>query len=214
MCSKKYFVCVLLIALSSMIFGCAEELGRIDSACMARYAGSYPDQETSPYVLPWQAGETYLVGQGNCTTFSHTVAWNQQFAYDFMLPIGAPILAARGGTVTAVVDNFSDGTRISGEENYIFIEHDDGSVARYIHLTTMGALFDVGESVAQGEVIARSGDSGRSTAPHLHFDVLDGSCIPRDSDLCNSLPITFSNTSDHPNGLVEMVSYTALGSII
>lgn len=178
----------------------------VDNDCKS--TSVYPDQATSQYLLPWTVGETYKVGQGNCTTFSHNTTNNQQFAYDFFMPVGTKIRAARSGTVAAVRDNFSDGSGVSGQENYIFIEHNDGSVSRYAHLTILGALFEVGDMVEQNEVIALSGNSGASTAPHLHFDVHDGNC-PILSIQCHPLEVTFRNTTAHPNGLVEGNSYTA-----
>ncbi|MFT6731976.1 MAG: murein DD-endopeptidase MepM/ murein hydrolase activator NlpD [Polaribacter sp.] len=124
------------------------------------------------------------------------------------MPIGTSIRTARSGTVAAVADNFRDGSGVVGQEKFIIIRHDDNSVSRYAHLTLQGALFDLGDTVIQGEVIALSGNSGFSTAPHLHFDVNDGDCPILTND-CESLPVTFRNTSEHPNGLVEGVSYTA-----
>jgi murein DD-endopeptidase MepM/ murein hydrolase activator NlpD len=81
------------------------------------------------------------VGQGNCTQFSHAISNNKQFAYDFFMPISTSIHAVRRRTVAAVGEGFSDGTGIAGQENFIFIEYDDGSIGRYAHLTKQGALF-------------------------------------------------------------------------
>jgi murein DD-endopeptidase MepM/ murein hydrolase activator NlpD len=178
----------------------------VDNDCMS--TAVYPAQNTSKYILPWTVGETYTVGQGNCTGFSHGIGNNQQFAYDFYMPIGTEIRAARSGKVAAIRENFKDGTEILGQENYIFVEHEDGSIGRYAHITILGALFDEGDIVEQGDVIALSGNTGASTAPHLHFDVHDGNCPILSID-CNPLEVTFKNTDPHPNGLIEGVSYTA-----
>jgi murein DD-endopeptidase MepM/ murein hydrolase activator NlpD len=70
------------------------------------------------------------------------------------------------------------------------------------------ALFQWGNIVIRGDIIALSGNSGFSTAAHLHFDVNDGECDVLTNN-CGSLPVTFQNTTEHPNGLVEGVSYTA-----
>lgn len=189
------------------IIGCGNDSGQSSIASICENT-QYPDQTTSKYLLPWSVGETYQVGQGNCTDFSHNISNNQQFAYDFFMPIGTTIRAARSGTVVAVEDSFIDGNGIAGQENFIFIRHDDNSVSRYAHLTIQGALFDLDDTVTQGDVIGLSGNSGFSTAPHLHFDVNDGDCPILTND-CESLPVTFLNTSENPNGLVEGVSYTA-----
>jgi len=204
--SKNLVAIFMLPAILLFSCGGGDGANPIDTSC--QNTASYPDQASSEYILPWAIGQTYKVGQGNCTQFSHATKNNQQFAYDFFMPIGTSIHAARRGTVAAVGEDFSDGTGITGQENFIFIEHDDGSIGRYAHLTQQGALFEVGENVEQGDAIALSGNSGASTAPHLHFDVHDGNCPILSID-CNPLEVTFRNTAAHPNGLIEGVSYTA-----
>ncbi len=197
---------LLLVAMQ----GCQSGGGSVaDISCADAAAGMYPAQSTSAYVLPYSIGETYKVGQGNCTSGSHNAAINQQFAYDMLMPIGTAIIASRGGTVVAVEEGFGDGTGVPGEENYIVIEHIDGTTSRYIHLTTLGALVTLQEHVTQGQTIGISGHSGNSSEPHLHFDVGDGPCIPHVDTNCRSLPVNFRNTSPHVNGLIQGQSYTA-----
>jgi murein DD-endopeptidase MepM/ murein hydrolase activator NlpD len=125
-----------------------------------------------------------------------------QYAYDILMPIGTPILAARSGTVLLVEERFANGTRVSGEEYYINVAHADGSIAGYVHLTQNGALVRVGDPVEQGQLIGFSGDSGSSSEPHLHLHVQACSGCP-------TVPITFRNTRAHPKGLVEGEFYTA-----
>lgn len=167
------------------------------SAC-----GPYPDQAASEYLLPWRAGETYRIGQGNCGRFTHAAGTIVQYAYDILMPIGTPILASRGGTVLLVEERFPDGTRIPGQENYINVTHFDGTIAGYVHLTTEGALVEVGDRIQPGQWIGLSGDSGQSTEPHLHYHVQ--ACRG-----CATVPVTFRNTRAHPRGLVQGESYTA-----
>jgi murein DD-endopeptidase MepM/ murein hydrolase activator NlpD len=81
----------------------------------------------------------------------------------------------------------------------VFIRHDDDKLGRYFHLTQGGALVEPGRQVLAGDVIGLSGDSGRSFAPHLHFDVTPCATILG----CVSLPVMLWNTRPHPNGLVE-----------
>lgn len=114
------------------------------------------------------------VDQGFGGRFSHNDAANFH-ALDFALPEGTPVLAARGGTVLQVASDFArtglDRERDSGRANYVRILHDDGTMALYAHLQPEGVQVRVGQQVRQGERIGRSGNTGFSTAPHLHFVV-------------------------------------------
>jgi murein DD-endopeptidase MepM/ murein hydrolase activator NlpD len=63
-----------------------------------------------------------------------------------------------------------------GYGNLIVIQHQDGVETRYAHLAATGVR--EGDSVAAGQVIGRVGSTGRSTGPHLHFEVLvDGARV-------------------------------------
>lgn len=87
---------------------------------------------------------------------------------------GVDLRAARGTAVLAtgagrVIHAGPD----SGYGNMIEIDHGDGVTSRYGHLSRV--LVSVGEEVAMGEVIGETGSTGRSTGPHLHYEVrLDG----------------------------------------
>lgn len=167
--------------------------------------GPYSTERTSPFALPYRAGETYLVLQGNCAAFSHLASSVLRHAYDFRMAIGTPIAAVRPGVVVAVQESFTDGNRVRGDENLLIVSHGDGTFARYVHLTRNGALVERGGRVDRGDVIALSGDTGFSTEPHLHFDVTTG-CPGWE---CETAATTFSNTDPHPNGLVQGRRYAA-----
>lgn len=81
---------------------------------------------------------------------------------DFPGPMGSPIFAAAKGKVTFV------GHR-QGYGNCIEVSHGNGLMTRYGHLSAFRAR--VGEDVEPGTVIAAMGSTGRSTGPHLHFEV-------------------------------------------
>lgn len=81
---------------------------------------------------------------------------------DFRGPIGAPIYAAAKGTVSFA------GVR-QGYGNCVEISHGNGLVTRYAHMSAFRA--HVGQEVEAGAVIGAIGSTGRSTGPHLHFEV-------------------------------------------
>jgi murein DD-endopeptidase MepM/ murein hydrolase activator NlpD len=168
----------------------------------ASLCGPYPAQSSSPYVLPFQVGQAYELSQGNCASGSHAPGTIVQHAYDFRMPIGTPVIAAREGTVLLVEERFADRNRTPGEENFINVTHADGTIAAYVHLTRDGASVEVGDVIQRGELIGSSGDTGSSTVPHLHFHVQRCSG-------CETIPVSFLNTRPHPNGLVEGETYTA-----
>lgn len=82
---------------------------------------------------------------------------------DFQADIGTPIVAAAGGLV-----QFSGWQAEYG--NTVEIDHGNGLATRYAHASKLEVR--AGELVRRGQQIARVGNSGRSTGPHLHFEVL------------------------------------------
>lgn len=81
---------------------------------------------------------------------------------DFRGPVGAPIYAAADGRVSFA------GVR-DGYGNCVEIEHGNGLMTRYAHMSAFRAR--VGQTVSSGDVIGAIGSTGRSTGPHLHFEV-------------------------------------------
>lgn len=89
---------------------------------------------------------------------------------DYALYLGTPVLAAADGTVRLVAH------LQSGYGTHVVIEHEDGLETVYAHLSR--ADVSLGTKVLAGQAIGLSGNSGRSTGPHLHFEVrLDGRSI-------------------------------------
>jgi murein DD-endopeptidase MepM/ murein hydrolase activator NlpD len=83
---------------------------------------------------------------------------------DFGAPIGTPILAAGDGVVTRA-------SAMGGYGNVVDISHDGTWSTRYGHISRFAAGLRPGDRVKQGDVIAFVGNTGRSTGPHLHFEV-------------------------------------------
>jgi murein DD-endopeptidase MepM/ murein hydrolase activator NlpD len=163
--------------------------------------GGYASGSTSAYKLPFAAGDAHVMSQGNCTTFTHK--GDAKYAYDFLMNIGTTIVAARAGTVIGVEESFVDNNG-GTNANYVLIEHSDGTVAQYLHLTQNGVTVALNDTVTQGQAIALSGNTGQSTTPHLHFDVRRSRTDSR------SVPVTFSNTAPAESfALRSGTSYTA-----
>lgn len=81
---------------------------------------------------------------------------------DWATPTGTPVYASNAGTV--VQAGWS-----SGYGYAVYINHADGRQTRYGHLSKV--LVSAGQTVSQGQKIALSGNTGRSTGPHLHFEI-------------------------------------------
>ncbi len=185
-----------------LMFGCNRENNQ--DLCE-----SYPDQESSPYVLPYPVGSKYLLIQGNCSDPNAPInsqVGHDRYAYDFMMDKGSLITAARSGVVVFAREEFTDQHKQINQGNVVVIQHDDGTHAAYGHLTQHGVIPEVGALVKQGDTIAISGNSGLSSIPHLHFHI--SPCL--DQAICETIPTTFKNATVHPNGLKADESYQAL----
>lgn len=168
---------------------------------------TYPDWHASQYILPYNTGETHPLIQGNCELDRYPWTHNgrQKFAYDFGMPIGTAIIAARSGTVVFVRDQFTDNDHGKNQGNAVVLLHPDGSFALYAHITLNGSKVKLGQVVKQGELIALSGNSGESPEPHLHFQV--NQC--GDFVNCDSMPVSFRNANPATDRLERGMSYTA-----
>jgi murein DD-endopeptidase MepM/ murein hydrolase activator NlpD len=129
--------------------------------------------DTSPiYELPFSVGKKIRLIQAYNSAFSH----KGEISLDFKMPIGTKIFAARSGTVVG----FRNDSKIGGlknaylsEGNYVQIVHDDGSSAIYWHLQENSVPVKIGDIVTTSTCIGRSGNTGYTAFPHLHFQVYD-----------------------------------------
>ena len=139
--------------------------------------------------LPLPEGTDAFVSQGHHGRLSHYGA--DVHAVDFTMPEGSPIAAAHAGVVLRVREDSDSGCgdpECADQANYVIVDHGNGTLGRYWHLEQGGALVEAGDRVERGEVIARSGNTGFSTAPHLHFEVTDL--------FLQSLPVRFHDLED------------------
>lgn len=84
---------------------------------------------------------------------------------DFAAPLGTPIYAAGDGVIDRIGRN-------GGYGNYIRIRHNNSLKTAYAHLHKFGKGMSKGKRVKQGQIIGYVGSTGRSTGPHLHYEVL------------------------------------------
>jgi murein DD-endopeptidase MepM/ murein hydrolase activator NlpD len=152
--------------------------------------------------LPFD-GEWTTVNGGVTKESSHSWGLvSQRYAYDFVITdddgdthegtgadltdyyaFGEPIRAPAAGTVVATRDDLRDHPwphrpwmeyrthRITG--NYVVIEHADGEYSLLAHLQEDSVTVETGDTVAAGDVIGRCGNSGNSSEPHLHYQLMD-----------------------------------------
>ena len=126
---------------------------------------------TQIYHWPVRSKLDHKITQAFHGRFSH----NQQpqlYAVDIALPIGTDLVAARDGIVVSADDDYIwSGTNkyFLDKANNLLVYHDDGTFADYAHLLQGTITVKPGDRVRAVQVIGRSGTSGFSTGPHLHF---------------------------------------------
>ncbi|MEL6958052.1 MAG: M23 family metallopeptidase [Pseudomonadota bacterium] len=128
-------------------------LGSMDRLNLYRIAA-----ERIPFDMPVRSNFRFTSGFG--------MRWGRMHnGTDFAAPIGTPIYAPADGVVT-----FAGWS--SGYGRLIKVQHAFGIETRYAHLSRMRV--EVGERVSRGELIGDIGNSGRSTGPHLHYEIRVG----------------------------------------
>ena len=175
-----------------------------ECSCLDRAV--FGDPDSSDYVLPFPIGVSYPVYQSYCLP---TGGHRCQLAYDFTIPIGDPVVAARAGVVRQVKGDSPDDGHGVGEHNYVYIEHVDGTTAFYAHLMQHSVNATPGDTLQVGEQFASSGNSGYSDEPHLHFGVYEDYPPSEGHDL----PVNFRNADgplDARGGLIRGEVYTAM----
>ena len=152
-------------------------------AARPKYGGGGNNTYTSTTFI-WPTTSSYITAG-----FGTYYVWGfaqQHNGVDVGVGIGTPVYAAATGTViiaTVVTSNpygYGGPSKTSwsaangyGYGNYIAIEHPDGKITIYGHLSSVAV--NVGQVVVQGQVIGYSGSTGNSSGPHLHFEVRLGS---------------------------------------
>ena len=165
------------------------------------FSTEYPDWETSEYYLPYPEGEAYIIGLGHCDGSYHGPGLPDQFAIDFNMPIGERVTASRGGHVLYVEESGKDG---GFPNDFVLIDHLDGTYGWYMHLTYDGAVVNKGDRVNRGTLLGYSGNTGLAGYPHLHLVFTLDTGWPY-----HSFPVTFKNTIPNEESLQSGVMYPA-----
>jgi murein DD-endopeptidase MepM/ murein hydrolase activator NlpD len=132
-----------------------------------------PDHDDDyQYRLPYGDAVSYPVLQGYGSKFSHR--GSEHFTVDFRMDVGTPVHAAREGLVVLIEDSHEGACWSEGcghLANFVVLLHGDGTTGEYFHLERGSVSVSLGQHVRRGEAIARSGNTGYTTVPHLHFGV-------------------------------------------
>lgn len=120
-------------------------------------ASCYPAEPSRP--THWPLGEPGVVTRG---TVGAGGAAEAHTGLDIAVAQGTPVRAAGGGVVSAAGEDPEYGL-------FVRLDHPDGFQSMYGHASRL--IVTVGDTVLAGRVIALSGSTGRSTAPHLHFEI-------------------------------------------
>lgn len=94
---------------------------------------------------------------------SQYFSWGHQ-AIDIAAPVGKPLYAVNGGVIKIAATGWQ-----GGYGNYVDIDHGDGFISRYSHLSSFAV--QQGQSVSKGQVIGYIGLTGITTGPHVHFEL-------------------------------------------
>ena len=140
------------------------------------------------YRLPYKLNTKQMVTQGFNGAFSHK--GNSKYAIDFGLKEGTLVYSSRSGIVVKIKGDSNKGgasRKFVRFANFVTIKHSDGTYAKYTHLKKNSLKVKVGDFVKRGEVIARSGNTGYSSGPHLHLVVFKA----KDSKSRTSIAIKF-----------------------
>lgn len=150
--------------------------------------------ELPQLLAPFPAGMNAVVLQGPFGPYTH----GDDYAWDFRMPVGTSVLAARSGVVVDLREDQPshalDDPVMEGPANFVMLDHGDGLLSRYVHLDEEGVLVEIGDTVVLGQVIALSGNSGLSFEPHLHFETRRADGSPQATGFAES---------PHPDGVAE-----------
>jgi murein DD-endopeptidase MepM/ murein hydrolase activator NlpD len=147
----------ILARLEDQLIDRERQLVILETFISARQLTQFAVPDGSPVPGAW-VSSTF---GGRSDPFTGKYAFHS--GIDFAAPAGAQAHAVAPGVVTWAGDR-------SGYGQLVEINHGNGYITRYAHNSSV--LVRVGDKVGKGQAISRVGSTGRSTGPHLHFEVL------------------------------------------
>ncbi|MEO6773238.1 MAG: M23 family metallopeptidase [Kofleriaceae bacterium] len=170
-----------------------------------------PDARPSAYSyrIPYRSGKRFSVLQGFHGAFSHH--GSNEYAVDFDCPVATHVLAARPGIVVATnaaaqgggtTPEFLEYKRV----NWVLVLHEDGTLGEYMHLAPAGVEVQPGTPVHRGDELALSGNTGFSSTPHLHFQVMTAG---EDGISARSFPFELAVSATRDEAPVQGNTYTS-----
>ena len=129
-------------------------------ADLKAHEAALSERSRVPSIWPVEGGEVTDTFGGRRDPFGGGSEFHS--GQDIRAPRGTPVYAAANGVVTLA------GTQ-SGYGNVVVVDHGNGLTTRYAHLSEIGAT--LGQEIGRGELVGLVGSTGRSTGPHLHYEV-------------------------------------------
>ncbi|MEB3963096.1 M23 family metallopeptidase [Streptomyces kunmingensis] len=133
----------------------AKEAAAKAKEAAAKKAASWIDP-----VKDYKLSAGYAQGGGMWASGKHS-------GQDYAVPIGTNVMAVHGGTVVKTGGNGAGDGPAYG--NAVVIKHGNGTYSQYAHLSRVDVK--VGQTVSTGQHIAKSGNTGNSSGPHVHFEI-------------------------------------------
>lgn len=177
---------VILLASILMFVGCASSLNK------NTYEDSTPTQIANykKVRLPFLKNTKFVISQGAFGTKSHMERGNE-YSWDFDVPYGTPVVSVESGVVLEVWEPNNGGAcdkKFSDAANNIKIEHTDGSVAQYVHVSSKVKW---GEHVNEGRQIAVTAMNGWICSPQLHFGIYKSKAHLYSTTQRETIPVVF-----------------------
>ncbi|HOV80565.1 MAG TPA: M23 family metallopeptidase [Bacillota bacterium] len=191
------------------------------------------------FILPFR-GQWYVANGGADKKTSHSWhVWPQRYAYDFVMIdesgkthsgsgrelqdyycYGQDVLAPADGEVVSMADIHPE-SRVYGDGriecrakdirgNYVTLKHNEKEFSTIAHLMPNSITVAMGQKVVRGQAIAKCGNSGNTSEPHVHFQLNDGKSFFASA----GLPVKFKNVLATENGKTRLAEYIVKGQSV